>query len=88
MDISKFQILKVRDGWIVKRTRGTYKQHAHFRDKKGCKKLLNFIKENKIPYDSYYKNCCKRILTQKEYKELRQSKTRYYNKGRRRYDIW
>ena len=81
MDTRKFKIVKVQDGWIVKRINGAYRQHAHFKDEEGCERLLKFLKANKLPYNKYYRGSCKRLLTNNEYKNLKPSKDRYYNIG-------
>ena len=72
-------------GYIVKRIDGAYEQHAHVSSMNGCRMLINFIHSGLLPTSRYLQTSCSRLLTEDEYRGLRQKKQRYINinKGKR-----
>ena len=64
--------------WLLKRSDGTYSQHAHFKTKKDAKRVKNLIEINKYPIKREDKYAMQRILTEEEFKSL-DKKQRYYN---------
>lgn len=62
-----------RKGWSV---------NAHVSTKAGAKKLIQLIKDNKLPYGDHYRKCCKRLLSKEEYTHLGKKKDRYINRRR------
>lgn len=59
--------------WLVKRVNGKYGQHAHMRRKKDAVKLRNLLDKNLMPYSEEFKTAAKRLLSEKEYKNLENS---------------
>jgi len=78
MDI-KFDIVKQHGSYIVSRVDGEYRQHAHVSTMNGCRLLIKFIHENKLPTSKYLQGSCRRLLTEEEYAKLRPKKQRYHN---------
>jgi hypothetical protein len=78
MDI-KFDIVKQHGSYIVSRVEGEYSQHAHVSTMNGCRLLIKFIHENKLPTSKYLQDSCRRLLTEEEYAKLRPKKQRYHN---------
>jgi len=78
MDIS-FDIKKDSRGKIIIRQDGEYSQHAHIKTIKGCMILLRLIKNNRLPKSQYLQESCKRLLTNDEFKMLKQDKQCYIN---------
>jgi hypothetical protein len=78
MDI-KFDIVKQHGSYIVSRVDGEYSQHAHVSTMNGCRLLIKFIHENKLPTSKYLQDSCRRLLTEEEYAKLRPKKQRYHN---------
>ena len=63
---------KIQKGYIVYRVDGEYRQHSHFASKSGAMKLIELINlRHKMPKNSYFVTAAKRILTDKEFKDLR-----------------
>ena len=58
--------------WALIRVGGTYSQHAHFFSEKEARKCEELIKKNRKPRAKKYKSAMKRILTNEEYKNLKQ----------------
>ncbi len=74
-----FEIKKTKRDFIIIR-KGT-ENHSHMKTLQGCEKLLQFILEGTKPFNRYFDTACKRILTDEEYRQLRQpSKQRYINR--------
>lgn len=76
-----FIVCKVRRGYLLKRCYGDYKQHAHFRNYEGAIRCLDFIKDNELPRNDYFREALKRLLTDEEFSNLREKKAkdRYRN---------
>jgi hypothetical protein len=69
-------------GYIVIRADGEYSQHAHVSSLNGARQLINFINLRLLPTSKYLQKSCSRLLTEEEYKGLRQRKQRYINVNR------
>jgi len=78
MDI-KLSIIKQHGSYIVRRVDGEYKQHAHISSMSGCRLLIRFIRQNRLPTSKYLQGSCRRLLTEEEYSQLRPKKQRYHN---------
>jgi hypothetical protein len=78
MDI-KFDIAKQHGSYIVRRVDGEYKQHAHISTMNGCRLLIRFIRQNRLPTSTYLQGSARRLLTEDEYSQLRPRKQRYHN---------
>ena len=71
-----------RDGsreYIVRRVDGAYSQHAHLGTLNGCRLLINLINAGLLPTSRYLQIACSRLLSEDEYRGLKQKKQRYYN---------
>ena len=76
----QFDIIKDSSrGYIVKRIDGDYEQHAHVSTLNGCRLLINLIHKGMMPTSKYLQDSARRLLTEEEYKSLRQKKQRYVN---------
>lgn len=76
---SDFTIKKTHRDWII--VRNDTQQHSHFKHKDGCDKLLQFILKQVRPRNEYFVKAAQRILTDKEYRELRPiDKQKYINR--------
>lgn len=64
--------------WLIKRVNGKYGQHAHMRRKKDAVKLRNLLDKNLMPYSEEFKIAARRILSEKEYKNLENSNSKAY----------
>lgn len=64
--------------WLIKRVNGKYGQHAHMRRKKDAVKLRNLLDKNLMPYSEEFKIAAKRLLSEKEYKKLKNSSNKAY----------
>ena len=64
--------------WLIKRVKGKYGQHAHMKSKKDALKLRNLLDKNLMPYSEDFKVAAKRLLTDKEFKRLENSKFKAY----------
>lgn len=73
-------------GYVVIRDNGLYEQHAHLSTMNGCRLLMSFVKQNRMPNSKYLQVSCARLLTEEEYKTLKPKKQQYVNvnKGVRR----
>lgn len=69
--------------FIVIRIGGSYEQHGHFKTREGAEKIINLIKSNKLPKNKYFRDAAKRLLTEREFENLKEPKPRYYNVGRK-----
>jgi hypothetical protein len=79
MDI-KLNIIKDSNrGFIVKRLDGEYSQHAHVSTINGARQLINLIDRGLLPTSKYLQGSCSRLLTNDEYRSLKQKKQRYVN---------
>lgn len=76
----KLTIVPQEDGkYVVRREGGTRKQHAHISTYRGCEILIECIDRNKLPRSKYLNGSCERLLTIKEYKNLKKPKQKYFN---------
>lgn len=78
MNLSIIYYPKMERQWLLKREGGEYEQHANFFTREEallCRKLIDL---NKYPREKKYQRAMRRILTEKEYKQLKK-KQRYYN---------
>lgn len=69
-------------GYIVLRVDGDYRQHAHISTLNGCRMLINLINAGLLPTSRYLQIACSRLLTEEEYRGLKQKKQRYVNVNR------
>lgn len=70
-----FDILRDKcGGWVVRRVGGDYDQHAHMATKKGCLRLIGYIRKRRLPVDEWMIGGCRRLLTEKEFASLKESK--------------
>ena len=82
MDIKDIRFDIIPDsnrGYIVRRVGGEYSQHSHISTINGCRKLINLIQLGLLPTSRYLQVSCSRLLTEEEYKVLKQKKQRYIN---------
>lgn len=78
MKLSIIEYPKMARKWLLKREHGEYNQHAHFftlKEAKNCRKLID---NNKYPREKKYIYPMQRILTKKEFQQLKK-KQRYMN---------
>lgn len=81
----KFVVLENCEEFIIRNIELEYKNHAHIKKNRDREETLKIVKnlihllENKIcPKSSYLKGSALRLLTHKEFKELK-VKEKYYN---------
>lgn len=74
--------IEVHNGWIVYRVGGTRKQHTHFYNKKAAGAFLKLMKKGILPNNHYFLESARRVLTEKEFKQLRKErkKQKFINK--------
>ena len=75
----EFEIKHNTHGYIVIRKGGLYSQHAHIKTLRICNELVKLIECNKLPKSKYLRGSCLRLLTESEYRQLRENKQRYIN---------
>jgi hypothetical protein len=78
MDI-KFDIKRNSRGFILVRIDGEYSEHAHLKSMQGCLNLIKLIRNNKLPRSKYLRGSCQRLLSEEEYRQLKESKQKYVN---------
>jgi hypothetical protein len=67
--------------YVVARKGYPHEYHAHIKTMNGCRQLLYYIKKGLLPKSVYLQGSCRRLLTDKEYDELKRPKDKYYNKS-------
>ena len=75
----EFYIRKNSHGYIVIRKNDSGFKHAHVSSMNGCRMLINLISARRLPTSKYLQVSCSRLLTEEEYRGLRQKKQRYVN---------
>ena len=78
---------KVQKGHLIYRHNGTREQHTHFTTKTAAYRFLNLMNKGLLPKSPYFIESAKRVLTEREFKNLKVNvKQKYYNvqKGVRR----
>ena len=78
MKLSIIEYPKMARKWLLKREHGEYNQHAHFFALKEAKQCRELIDNNKYPREKKYIYPMQRILTKKEFQQLKK-KQRYMN---------
>lgn len=82
------KLKKVRDGYILYNTKGGYEKHSHFRNKKSACKCRTLINKGIMPKQPYFIESARRLLSEKEFEQLKKKKVKSYyvniNKGPRR----
>lgn len=78
-----------RDDFIIKQTKRDWviinhalDTHSHFRTRQGCEMLLDMVLGGRMPSKPYFVTAAQRILTEKQFKELRvkRIKQKYINR--------
>lgn len=79
--IKEFKVVDTcRDIVVINIYRDDYKAHAHFKDIKGAKDCISLICRGLLPRSRYYKEACRRLLTQEQYNGLiERHKDKYIN---------
>ena len=75
----QFDIKRNSRGYIIIRLDGEYDNHSHVTTLNGCRLLISLIRQNRLPTSKYLQESARRLLTDEEYKTLRQKKQRYVN---------
>jgi hypothetical protein len=73
-----------KGGFVVVREGFPYDFHAHISTLNGCKVLLDCIESGKMPKSVWLQGSCRRLLTDKEFQELKKPKDKYYNSKNRK----
>lgn len=73
----QLKVLRYRNTYLVVRIdKGLHSQHGHFKSYHGAKEFVSLIESGYLPYSAYYRECARRLLTEKEYAELKTHKER------------
>lgn len=75
--------IKVHSGWLVYRKGGSRKQHTHFYNETGAIAFIKLMKRGILPDSPYFAESARRVLTEKEFKELRKQKIKQKYVNRR-----
>lgn len=65
--------------WLIKRVNGKYEQHAHMRCHRDAVKVRNCINNKRYCKDKDIFNALRRLLTDKEFRELNRKEKYYKN---------
>lgn len=65
--IGIYKILKTRNDYIVKNTKGKYNNHGHFKKAKTCYTIIKLIQRNQVPTSHYLRGSALRISTDNKY---------------------
>ena len=86
MTKGEFETFPYKGKWMVVRKDGVRSHHCHLKNKTACCCLVDLIDKRKMPKSKYLQDCVKRLLTEKEFEELKQNdKPRYYNHNPKNY---
>lgn len=80
----KLSLTKIRSGVRVTRTDLPGDKHTHFANEETAKNFIRLIRKGIKPDNSRFQESARRVLTDKEYSELKpegERKQRYYNKS-------
>lgn len=69
--IDGYQILELRNGYMVRNLDGKYSKHTHLKKKKTCYSVISFVIKREIPKKEYLiKSCIKIALDEKYLSDL------------------
>ncbi len=77
-----FRVLKTNKDFIIVNDNLRYENHSHFKRLSDCKRLIDLILRNKLPYSKYWAIASKRLLSEEEFNELIDKKKMKYRNRR------